>query len=95
LTHKKWVQTDQTVLKKSLKIAKGYSESKNRPHNDEQKDKQRSKEHIHKTKGRVTWTPLKSGVNSGAPEGKAVPTKYAFVCEKHISNTYEITLNIC
>ena len=47
------------------------------------KDKQRSKEHIHKTKGRVTWTPLKLGVNSGAPEGEAVPTKYAFVCEKH------------
>jgi hypothetical protein len=43
------------------------------------KDKQRSKEHIHKIKGRVTWTPLKLGVNSSAPEGKAVPTKYAFV----------------
>ena len=47
------------------------------------KDKQRSNEHIHKIKGRVTRTPLKLGVNSGAPEGKAVPTKYAFVSEKH------------
>ena len=25
----------------------------------------------HKTKDRVTWTPPKLGVNSGAPEGKA------------------------
>ena len=33
-----------------------------------QQDKQRSTKHIHKTKGRVTRTPLKSGVNSGAPE---------------------------
>jgi hypothetical protein len=27
----------------------------------------------HKTKDRVTQTPLKHGVNSGAPEGLAVP----------------------
>ena len=34
-----------------------------------QKDKQRSTKHIHKTKDRVTQTPLKPGVKSGAPEG--------------------------
>ena len=28
---------------------------------------------IHKTKDRVTRTPLRHGVNSGAPEGLAVP----------------------
>jgi hypothetical protein len=34
-----------------------------------QKDKQRSTKHTYKTKDRVTRTPLKPGVNSGAPEG--------------------------
>ena len=34
-----------------------------------QKDKQRSTKHTYKTKDRVTRTPLKTGVNSGAPEG--------------------------
>jgi hypothetical protein len=33
-----------------------------------QKDKQRSTKYTYKTKDRVTRTPLKSGVNSGAPE---------------------------
>jgi len=33
------------------------------------KDKQRSTKHTYKTKDRVTRTPLKTGVNSGAPEG--------------------------
>ena len=45
---------------------------KNRQHNDQkekvQKDKQRSTKHTYKTKDRVTRTPLKQGVNSGAPE---------------------------
>jgi hypothetical protein len=36
------------------------------------KDKQRSTKHTHKTKDRVTRTPLKPGVNSGASEGLAV-----------------------
>ena len=44
--------------------------SKNRQHNGQQKkDKQRSTKHTHKTKDPITRTPLKSGVNSGAPEG--------------------------
>jgi hypothetical protein len=34
-----------------------------------QKDKQRSTKHTYKTKDQVTRTPLKTGVNSGAPEG--------------------------
>jgi hypothetical protein len=34
-----------------------------------QKDKQRSIKHTYKTKDRVTRTPLKPGMNSGAPEG--------------------------
>jgi hypothetical protein len=34
-----------------------------------QKDKQRSTKHTYKTKDRVTRTPLKTGVNMGAPEG--------------------------
>jgi hypothetical protein len=39
-----------------------------------QKDKQRSTKHAYKTKDRVTRTPLKTGVNSGGPEGWGVPT---------------------
>jgi hypothetical protein len=34
-----------------------------------QKDKQRSAKNTHKSKDRVRRTPLKMGVNSGAPEG--------------------------
>ena len=39
------------------------------PNETGQKDKQRSTKHTHKTKDRVTRTSLKSGVNSGAPDG--------------------------
>ena len=34
-----------------------------------QKDNQRSTKHTHIIKDRVTRNPLKTGVNSGAPEG--------------------------
>ena len=34
-----------------------------------QRDKQQSTKQTHKTKDRVTRTPLKTGVNSGTPEG--------------------------
>jgi hypothetical protein len=51
----------------------------NRQHNGQkekvQKDKQRSTKHTHKTKDRVTRTPLKTGVNADAPEGFAVPVR--------------------
>ena len=67
-------------IKKTLKIPKGQSESVYRWRTDNtmakekvQKDKQRSTKHKYKTKDRVTRTPLKIGVNSGAPEGWAVP----------------------
>jgi hypothetical protein len=36
-----------------------------------QKNKQRSTKHAYKTKDRVIRTPLKTGVNSSAPEGSA------------------------
>ena len=58
-----------------MKIPKGLSESVYRRRTDNtmakekvQKDKQRSTKHTHKNKDRVTRTPLKPGVNSGAPE---------------------------
>ena len=38
------------------------------PKEKAQRDKQWSTKHTHKTKDRVTRTPLKTGVNSGAPE---------------------------
>ena len=54
--------------KKSLKIQKEQSESVHWRRTDKtmtkekvQKDKQRSTKHTHKTKDRVTWTPLKTG----------------------------------
>ena len=56
------------LLQEELEYTKGVIRiriSKNRQHNDqkekEQKDKQRSTKHIHKTKDRVTRTPLKIG----------------------------------
>jgi hypothetical protein len=45
-------------------------------HLKRQRDKQRSTKNPHQTKDRVTRTPLKRGVNSGAPEGWAVPASY-------------------
>jgi hypothetical protein len=62
-----------------LEIPKGYSEVEIGERKTKwskeigEKDKQRSIKHTHKTKDRVTQTPLKLGVNSCAPEGWAVP----------------------
>jgi len=57
-----------TSFKKSLKIPKGnqnlYIEEEQKtqwPKERVQKDKQRSTKHTHKTKDRVTWTPLETG----------------------------------
>jgi hypothetical protein len=70
---------------KSLKITKGYPESVNRKIEDRQtdntmakqkkiqKDKQRSTKHTHKTKTRVTRTPLKIRGELRCCGGKAVP----------------------
>ena len=38
-----------------------------------QKEKQRSKKHIYKAKGRVARVSLKSWVNSGAPDSLVAP----------------------
>ena len=61
--------------KKSLQIPKVQAESVNRrttqwPKTKEQKNKQRTTKHTHKTKDRLTQTPV---VNSGALEVLAVP----------------------
>ena len=69
--------------KKSLKIPKGnqnlYIEGQitQCPKEKVQKDKQRSTKHAYKTKDRVTRTQLKTGLNSGAPEGYIVPAPLA------------------
>jgi hypothetical protein len=60
-----------------LKISKGgnqnpYIEEGQTPQWSQekvQKDKQQSTTHTYKTKDRATRTPLKTGMNSGAPEG--------------------------
>jgi hypothetical protein len=44
-------------------------QTKQWPKEKVQKDKQQSTKHTYKTKDRVTRTPLKMGVNSGASEG--------------------------
>jgi hypothetical protein len=46
---------------------------KNKQHDDQKRiSKQWSIKHTYKTKDRVTRTPLKTGVNSGAPEAWAI-----------------------
>ena len=75
----KFIYSEVTRLphcKKSLKIPKEKSESVYRRRTDNtmakknvQKDKQRSTKNTYKIKDRVTRTLLKTGVNSGAPEG--------------------------
>ena len=53
--------------KEEIRIRKS---KKDRQHNDQRKkDKQRSIKHTYKTKDRLTRTPLKTGVDSGALEG--------------------------
>ena len=44
-----------------------------------QKDKQRSTKHTHKTKDRVTQTLLNTEVNSGTPDGLAVPAPLVLI----------------
>jgi len=52
------------------KVIRIRKSKKDRQQNGQKKkDKQRSTKHTHKAKDRVTRTPLKPGVNSGAPEG--------------------------
>ena len=61
-------------LQNSLNILKGQSESVYRRRTQRskekvQKDIQRTTQHMHKTKDRVTRTHKQPGVNSGAPGG--------------------------
>ena len=44
-----------------------------------QKDKQRSTKPTYKTKDRVTQTSIKTGVNTGVPQGYAVPAPLATI----------------
>ena len=66
----------RTLLKKSLKIPKGQSETyiekeqtTQWPKEKVQKDKQRSTKHAYKTKDRVTRTPLKARGELRCSEG--------------------------
>ena len=65
---------EQRCYKKGLKIPNGVirirKSKKDRQHNGQKKkDKKQSTKHTHKTKDRVTRTPLKLGVNWGASKG--------------------------
>jgi hypothetical protein len=53
-----------------------------------QKDKQRSTNHTLKTIDRVTRTPLRSAVNSGAPERQAVPALLVAILLPYFTTTY-------
>ena len=76
-----FVTLSEKIYKNVLKRVRKYQTGNQNPYYIEkeqttqlpkekvQKDKQRSTKHKHKTKDRVTWTPLKIGVNLGAPEG--------------------------
>ena len=50
--------------------------------------KQRSTKHSYKSKDRVTRTPLKTGVNTGAPEGYAVPSPLETDCIPILNGIY-------
>jgi hypothetical protein len=55
-----------------IDLSKHYTEEDQKtqwPKEKVQKEKQRSTKHTNKTKDRITRTPLKPGVSSGAPEG--------------------------
>jgi hypothetical protein len=71
----------QYSAKKRLKIPKGVTSIRksktNRQHNGQKTKDKRTNNDLqnitHKTKDRVTWTLLKTGVNSCVPEEKTVP----------------------
>ena len=60
------------MLYDTIRVIRIRISKKNRQHHGQKKKVQKDKEstrHTYKTKDRVTRTPLKLGVNSGAPEG--------------------------
>ena len=64
----------EELFEDAIGVTRIRKSKKNRQHNGQKKkDKQGSTYYTHKTKDRVTRTPLKTGVNSGAPEGYSVP----------------------
>ena len=74
---RKTIYLDQKLYEEEFEDSKGIiriRKSKNdRQHNGQKKKDKRTNNDLqiisHKTKDRVTRTPLKTGVNSGAPEG--------------------------
>ena len=56
-----------------MKIQNGQSESVYQRTDRIQKEKQQSTRNTYTAKGLVTGLPLKTGVNSGAPEGSVDP----------------------
>jgi hypothetical protein len=57
-------QEEFADTKRVIRIRKSKGQTRQWPKEKEQKDKQRSTKYTHKTKDRVTRTPLKSGFNS-------------------------------
>ena len=75
LFYSKYHHFNTTIIQKEFDDTKRViriRKSKKNGQRKGQKDKQRSTKHTYKTKDRVTRTPLKTGMNSGAPEGYAV-----------------------
>ena len=65
-----YIMQEENIPKDTNEKIKIRILKKNRQHNGQMKKyKQRSTKHTHKTKDRVTRTPLKTGVNLGALEG--------------------------
>jgi hypothetical protein len=60
----KWEDFEDTKVVIRIRTSKKNGQQ----NGQKKKDKQRSAKHTHKTKDRITRTPLKT-VNSGAPEG--------------------------
>ena len=72
--HKKQKGKNVYLWEEELEETKGVIKirilKKNKQHSGQKKMyKQRSTKHTHKIRDRVTWTTLKTGMNSGAPEG--------------------------
>jgi ElaB/YqjD/DUF883 family membrane-anchored ribosome-binding protein len=69
---KKISEFSEEKLEDTKGAIRNHISKKNRQHNGKkkvQKDKQRSRKHTYKSKDRVTRTPLKPGMDWGAPEG--------------------------
>ena len=75
-------------LRKTINASiKSRTSKKDRQHNGKKRTNSDLQDITEKTKDRTTRIPLKTGVNSGAPEGCTVPVPYvaAVVLLKHIA----------